>query len=112
MQKPEGKVLICEEDPAVSHCLEMAVKSFGYCVQSTLDGSATISVLQERDPGISAVILGLTTPCQRSLDLLREIRAMDSLLPIIIAGGLWSSRDIVAALKNGATDFLCEAHRP
>jgi two-component system, NtrC family, response regulator AtoC len=47
-------------------------------------------------------------PNRGGLDILREIRAMDAKLPVIVVAGLWSTRDVVAALKNGATDFLCK----
>jgi two-component system response regulator AtoC len=106
MDKREGTVLICDEESDVRHCLETAIKSFGYSVQSTRNGSAAISVLRSAEFEVSALFVGIVTPNRGALDLLREIRALDAELPVIIVAGLWSTREVVAALKNGATDFL------
>lgn len=107
MHKYERTFLICEEEPELKLCLEMAVKSIGYSVQSARDGNAVLAFLQSAEVEISALFLGAAMSNQGWLDLLREIRALDAKLPVIIVAGLWSTRDVVAALKNGATDFLC-----
>ncbi len=108
MDKHQGTVLIWEEESEVRHSLEIAAKSFGYSVQSARTGDAALSFLQSAEVEISALLLGAVTPNRGGLDLLREIRALDTRLPVIIVAGLWSTREVVAALKNGATDFLCK----
>jgi two-component system response regulator AtoC len=108
MPKHERTVLICEDEPAVSHCLEVAINSFGYSVRSVRDGNEVVSVLRNSDTEISALFLGVLMPGQGGLDLLREIQAAHAKLPVIIVAGLWEARDAVAALKNGASDFLCK----
>ena len=108
MNNGERIVLICEEEPEVRRCLETAIKSLGYSVQSVPDRNAVLSFLQDSEVEISALLLGVVTSNRDSLDLLREIRAMDTKLPVIIVAGLWSTRNVVAAMKNGATDFLCK----
>ncbi|MGA2716804.1 MAG: sigma-54 dependent transcriptional regulator [Bryobacteraceae bacterium] len=102
------KVLVCEGDAEAGQCIEMAIKSFGYPVQSVRDTDAALSLLQNSEVELSAVLLGVVMSNRGSLDILREIRAMDAKLPVIIVAGLWSTRDIVTALKHGATDFLCK----
>lgn len=101
-------MLICEQDAELIHCLEASIRSFGYSVQSTADGRSAMSVLQTSEGEISALILGAVTPGSHSLNLLREIRALDSRLPVVLLADLWSTREIVDAVRNGATDFLCK----
>jgi two-component system response regulator AtoC len=108
MHKGERMVLICEEEPEVRRCIETAIKSFGYSVQSARDGNAVLSFLQSSEVEISALLLGVVISNRDSIDLLREIRAVDTKLPVIMVAGLWSTRNVVAAMKNGATDFLCK----
>jgi two-component system response regulator AtoC len=108
MHKHERTVLICEEDSEVSHCLEIALRSFGCSVQSVRDGNAALSFLQNSEIEISALMFGMAVSNRDGLDIVREIRAMDGKLPVIIVAGAWSGRDIVSALRNGATDFLCK----
>lgn len=108
MHNREKVCLICEEEPEVRHHLEMAIKSFGYSVQSARDGNTALSVLRSAEVEVSALFLGAAMPNQGGLDLLREIRSLNGKLPVIIVAGLWSTRDVVAALRSGATDFLCK----
>jgi two-component system, NtrC family, response regulator AtoC len=108
MHNPERTILICEEELEVSHCLEMSIKSLGYAVLSARDVDEVLSFLKSSDTGIAALLLGGAAPNRDSLDTLREIRAVYTKLPVIIVAGLWSTRDVVAALKSGATDFLCK----
>jgi two-component system response regulator AtoC len=110
MHDHEKAFLIYEEEPEVKNDLEMAIKSFGYSVQSARDGNAVLSVLQNNgaEVGVSALFLGEAMPNRGGLDLLRAIRSLNDKLPVIIVAGLWSTRDVVTALRNGATDFLCK----
>ena len=45
-------------------------------------------------------------PNRDGLETLREIRQLDSTLPVIIVSGAASTLNAVAAMKSGATDFL------
>jgi two-component system response regulator AtoC len=107
MHNRDKTVLICEENGDSADYLETTLKSFGYCVQLVPDGAAVGPLLQNPKVDVSALLLGGAVSNKGSLDLLREIRAIDNKLPVIIVAGLWSTREVVAALKNGATDFLC-----
>ena len=108
MYKIERTFLVCEEEPEIRLCLDVAAKSFGHSVQSARDGNSVLAVLQGAEVEVSALFLGATTSSRAWLDLLREVRALNAKLPVIIVAGLWSTREVVAALKNGATDFLCK----
>jgi two-component system, NtrC family, response regulator AtoC len=105
MLKYPKRVLICEDEPEVSHCLEMAIKSLGCSVQAVRNGDEVRTSLQNSEVEFSALFLGVTP--DRPLELLREIRAIDTKLPVIVVASLWSTRAVVAALRSGATDVLC-----
>ena len=104
----ESRVLICAEEPEVSDQLATEVKSFGYSVHLCHYGDESISLLQNSEAPFFAVFLDVLMPNRDFLEILRAIRARDAKLAIIIVAGLWSARDVVAALKSGATDFLCK----
>jgi DNA-binding response OmpR family regulator len=86
--KHERTVLICGKDPEVSHGLETAIESLGYAVLSARDGDEVLSFLQNAEVEISALLLGVMMPNRGGLELLREIRAMDAKLPVIIVARL------------------------
>ena len=104
----ECGVLICAEEPEVSQHLETEIESFGYSVQAVSNGDQALSLLQNPEISVFAVFLDVLMPNQGFLETLRAIRVRDAKLSIIVVAGLWSTRDVVAALKNGATDFLCK----
>jgi two-component system response regulator AtoC len=104
--KNEGTIVICAEEPAVSHDLEMALKSFGYSVQSATNGGEVLSFVQDCEVENSAVLLDVVMPNRRGLDILREIRAVDANLPVIVVSRASSIPNVVAAIKTGATDFI------
>ena len=107
MIKNQRTVLIWEEEPDVSRCLEMAIRSSDCAVQVVRDRDEVLTSLQSPEIDFSALFLGLVTLDRTDLDLLREIRALDSKLPVVVAASSWSAREVIVALRNGVTDFLC-----
>ena len=55
-------------------------------------------------PKVAAVLLDID---RHDIDLVREIRRVDAHVPIIVLSGAPKPTDVVTAMKNGATDFLC-----
>ena len=101
-------VLICEADPDFGESIGIALRAFGYSIQLVREQGAAVSFIRTPKTPISAVLLGIVVPDRGLLEILREIRAMDSDLPVIIIGGLLPARDVTALLKSGATDYLCK----
>jgi two-component system response regulator AtoC len=106
MDRHDRTILICEEHSALRNDLEKAITSLGYSVRSVPDRDQVLPFLQNSEVEISALFLDAAMPNQTGLDLLRGIRATDSKLPVILVVGLCSVRDVVAALRSGATDVL------
>src|SRR5579863_3627384 len=101
-------ILVGEDELEVRGYLEMALKCLGYSVELAQDGDEVLSCLQASRPDISAVLLDIMMPNRDGMDTLREIRRSDPNLPVIIVSGASSTLNVVAAMKNGATDFLCK----
>ncbi len=104
----EYTILVGEDDPEVRGYLEMALKCRGYAVELAQDGEEVLACLRRSRTAISAVLLDILMPNLDGMDTLREIRRIDSDLPVIIVSGAASTLNVVAAMKNGATDFLCK----
>jgi two-component system response regulator AtoC len=101
-------ILVGEDELEVRGYLEMALKCLGYSVELAQDGDEVLSCLQASRPEISAVLLDIMMPNRDGMDTLREIRRSDPNLPVIIVSGASSTLNVVAAMKSGATDFLCK----
>jgi two-component system response regulator AtoC len=110
--KPEGNghtILVGEDEPEVRGYLEMSLKCLGYYVEFAQDGDEVLSSLQSLRSKIDLVLLDVIMPNRDGMDTLREIRAMEPDLPVIIVtGGGNSPNNVVAAMKCGAIDYLCK----
>jgi two-component system, NtrC family, response regulator AtoC len=104
--KNEGTIVICAEEPEARHGLETALKSFGYLVQSAVNGDEVLSFVQDREVETFAVVLDVAMPNRGGLDILREIRAVNANLPVIVISRSSSIPSVVAAIKAGATEFI------
>ncbi len=108
--KPEGNgytILVGEDEPEVRGYLEMSLKCLGYSIEFAQDGDEIINLLQTLRSEIDVVLLDVIMPNRDGLETLREIRAMEPDLPVIvITGGGYSPGNVVNAMKCGATDFL------
>ena len=107
-QKNGHTILVGEDELEVRAYLEMALKSLGYFVELAQDGEEILNYLRSSQGKVSAVLLDLMMPQRDGMETLREIRRIDSNLPVIIVSGAASTLNIVTAMKGGATDFLCK----
>jgi two-component system response regulator AtoC len=99
-------ILVAEDEPEVRGYFETALRCFGYGVELAQDGDEALARLQAAGSEVSAVLLDLMMPRRDGLETLREIRALNAHLPVIVVSGAASTLNAVAAMKCGATDFL------
>ncbi len=105
----EGRtILVAEDELEVRGYLEMALRCLGYSVDLAQDGDEVLALLQSSRTSYAAVLLDLIMPSRDGLETLREIRRIDAALPVIIVSGAGSTLNVVTAMKNGGTDFLCK----
>jgi len=102
------KILVGEDELEVRAYLEIAVKCLGYSVELAQDGDEVISCLQAPGARPDAVLLDLMMPNRDGMETLKEIRRISESIPVIVVSGASSTINVVTAMKNGATDFLCK----
>jgi len=102
------RILVVEDDVELRAYLEMALRCLGYKVELAQDGGEAMECLQEGGVEIAAVLLDLLMPNHDGLETLRHIRVLYPQVPVIIVSGSPAPLNIVAAMKSGATDFLCK----
>ena len=99
-------ILVCEGDLESQMYLEVALKGQGHFVELARDGQEVLGRLAESTPKVAAVLLDFD---EHGIELVREIRRFDVHVPIIVLSGAPTPKDIVTAMKSGATDFLCRS---
>jgi two-component system response regulator AtoC len=109
MQTSSGRtILVGEDESEVRGYFQMALQCLGYSVELARDGDEVLSCLRSCHGGMDAVLLDVVMPNRDGLETLREIREFNPDIPIIMVSGAVSTFNIVSAMKNGATDFLCK----
>jgi DNA-binding NtrC family response regulator len=99
-----GRVLVVDDDPTVRHMLSRVLRTAGYESREASDGQQALQVVQQAWPEV--VLLDLTMPGEDGMELLRQAKAIDRNLSVVIITGDGRARNAVAAMQAGAHDYL------
>jgi two-component system OmpR family response regulator len=102
----EVRVLLAEDDPALTRQIAAALGKAGYAVDRRADGEEAW-FLGDTEP-YDAVVLDLGLPSLDGLEVLRRWRAAGRLMPVIILTARSSWREKVVGLREGADDYLAK----
>ena len=98
------RILIADDEPAILRFLRAALGSQGYVVVEAANGQATLDAVRQRRADLLVLDLGL--PDIDGIDVIRRIREMGVMLPIIVLSSRESEAAKVAALDLGADDYV------
>ncbi len=97
-------LLLVEDKTELRTMLRKALERAGYAVDEAPDGAAAIHKVRARR--YLLVITDLKMPGASGLDVLRETKQADAAIPVLLLTAYGSVEDAVAAMKEGAFDFL------
>ncbi len=98
------RVLVVDDDPAVSGALNRALRLEGYEVSLAADGPQALEEIAIRPP--DAVILDIGLPTIDGLDVCRRLRAAGDDTPVLMLTARDAINDRVQGLDAGADDYL------
>ena len=98
------RVLVVDDDPAVSAALDRALRLDGYEVTTVADGHAALQALAVSPP--DAVVLDLGLPGLDGLDVCRRLRAAGDDTPVLMLTARDAVHDRVLGLDAGADDYV------
>jgi len=98
------KILILEDEPRMCRLLELVVREPGYRVRTAGDGHAGMQLWREWQPDL--VISDLKMPKADGLDVLRFRNHHFPAVPFILLTAFGTVQTAVAAMKEGAFDYL------
>ena len=102
------KVLLAEDDPAISDPLARALRREGYEVEVCGDG---VSALESARELPDLLILDLGLPRLDGLEVCRRLRADGLTLPVLILTARADEVDTVVGLDAGADDYVTKPFR-
>jgi DNA-binding NtrC family response regulator len=100
-------ILIIEDEPVLAHQLAVALRSSGHEV--TTAGSASLGLEAAAESAPDLVLLDLRLPDRSGLDVIEDLRQLDSSVLIVLMTAYGSVRDSTEAIRRGAADYL---HKP
>ena len=99
-----ARILLVEDDPALSRGIVALLKASGHAVDSARDGESAL-FLADAEP-CSLVILDIGLPDMSGFDVLKRLRARGYRTPILILSARDQVTDRVKGLDLGADDYL------
>jgi two-component system, OmpR family, response regulator MprA len=98
------RVLVVDDDPAVSGALDRALRLEGYEVTLASDGPQALEEIAVRPP--DALILDIGLPTIDGLEVCRRLRAAGDDTPVLMLTARDAINDRVQGLDAGADDYL------
>ena len=98
------RVLLVEDDKALGEGLRLGLRQEGYTVDWLQDGVSAVHALLSEEFDLLVLDLGL--PRLDGIQVLRQLRASGSALPVLILTARDATEDRIAGLDAGADDYL------
>ena len=104
-----SRILVVDDDQAIAEMVGIVLRSKGFDVVATPDGTAALDRFQQIAPDL--VLLDLMLPGIDGIDVCRRLRR-ESGVPIIMLTARTDTVDVVAGLEAGADDDLTKPFEP
>ncbi len=99
-----SRILIVEDEPRIAAFVSRGLESAGYSTVVVDDGADGLERALAGD--IDLVLLDVGLPTMDGFDVLRQLRAQGSGVPVIMLTARSSTRDTVEGLDAGANDYV------
>lgn len=107
--QPIPRVLVAEEDRAVSETLAEALRREGYDVEVRQNGNAVLELATRNEADL--LVIDLNLPGMDGLEVTRTLRARGNDVPVLAVGARAEEVDIVVGLDAGADDYVAKPFR-
>ena len=104
-----ARVLIVEDEPRISAFIAKGLSADGFNTTVAADGPSGLDFVLTGD--FDVMILDIGLPGMDGFEVLRQMRAQGSALPVIVLTARDSVSDTVSALEGGADDYMPKPFR-
>ena len=98
------RLLIAEDDRALGQFLSRGLEADGHRVRLACDGAAAVEVFRQEMPDLT--ILDLNMPVKDGEQVLKEVRALDADLPVLVLTARQEVDTRVRCFDRGADDLM------
>src|SRR5262249_50433123 len=104
------RILIVEDEPAISFGLEVDLRTEGYDVEVAEDGESGASC--GRDSAFDLIVLDVMLPKKDGFEVCRELRRAGVKTPILMLTAKSQETEKVMGLDLGADDYVTKPFSP
>lgn len=105
----KAKILVVDDDPAISEMLTIVLQAEGFDTVAVMDGGDAVATFEREQPDL--VLLDLMLPGMNGVDICKAIR-QDSMVPIVMLTAKTDTVDVVLGLESGADDYVNKPFKP
>jgi DNA-binding response OmpR family regulator len=110
VEEQHGTVVVIEDDPHISDLVDLYLRRDGYRVLLARDGEQGLNLIQQEEPWIVVLDVGLPGELD-GFDVCRRIRAKGN-LPVLFLTARDDEVDRILGLELGADDYLVKPFSP
>ena len=98
-----------DDERAILDMLELSLSSEGYDVLTAENGEKALEIFEQQDYRL--VLTDIQMPGMDGIEVLKRIKAMDNEAEVIVVTGHGDMDSAIAALQDGASDFITKPIR-
>ena len=100
------EVLVVDDEADIRELVSGVLEDEGYAVRAAADSTQTLEAIEERRPSMILLDVWLQGSRLDGLQLLGEIKRRDPTIPVLMISGHGNLDTAVAAVREGAVDFI------
>ena len=100
------EVLVVDDEADIRDLVSGVLEDEGYAVRTAADSNSALDAVEERRPSMVLLDVWLQGSRLDGLQLLQEIKRRDSTIPVLMISGHGNLDTAVAAVREGAIDFI------
>jgi two-component system nitrogen regulation response regulator NtrX len=99
-------VLVVDDEADIRELVAGVLEDEGYSVRTAGDSDSALEAIEERRPSLVLLDVWLQGSRQDGLQMLESVKQRDPTLPVIMISGHGNLDTAVAAIREGAVDFI------
>jgi DNA-binding NtrC family response regulator len=100
----DARVLVVDDEPDMVENCTRILRRAGYRVIGTTDPERAVGLIESERPDV--LLTDLKMPHLDGMELMRRARELDVSLPVVVITAFGTIESAVAAIKQGAFDYL------
>src|SRR5215467_3266424 len=109
MDNPEVRVLVIDDDSAITELMRDFLEAEGFGVETAHDSRSALAILEQTP--VDCLVLDVMMPGQSGFDLCRRVRETRD-VPILFLSARDTDMDKIRGLGLGGDDFIVKSATP